>query len=73
MNIPKNTGGKNMGRRKSRQRYDEDLAESREEGFFDTEDDDDDEDPGVYRSYSDYLISGEPVDPCKDALWLNDL
>ena len=61
-----------MGRRKSRQRYDENLAESREEGFFDTDDDDDD-DPGVYRSYSDYLRSGEPVDPCKDALWLNDL
>ena len=59
-----------MGRRKSRQRYDEDLVESREEGFFDTDDHDD---PGVYRSYSDYLRSGGPVDPCADALWLNDL
>ena len=73
MYIPKNSGGKNTGRRKSRQRYDKDLVETREEGFFNTDEDDDDEDSGVYRSYSDYLRSGEPVDPCKDALWLNDL
>ena len=29
-------------------------------------------DPGVYRSYEDYLMSGGPIDPCDDALWLHD-
>lgn len=27
---------------------------------------------GEYRSYEDYLESGGPVDPCDDAIWLND-
>lgn len=35
-------------------------------------DDEEEEDPGVYRSYEDYLASGESVDPCDDALWLHD-
>lgn len=40
----------------------------KEEGY----ESEDDEDPGVYRSYEDYLASGGPVDPCDDALWLHD-
>ncbi len=27
---------------------------------------------GVYRSYEEYLESGEEIDPCDDALWLHD-
>ena len=51
-----------------------DAIDGMEEEFFNMDDDDDDdEDPGVYRSYSDYLRSGGLVDPCEDALWLDDL
>ena len=31
-----------------------------------------DENPGVYRSYEEYLESGGPIDPASDALWLHD-
>ncbi len=44
------------------------VRERDEEGY----DPEDDDDPGVYRSYEDYLASGGPVDPCDDALWLHD-
>lgn len=49
-----------------------------EDEYFEATHSDDDEldnrtdDPGVYRSYEDYLESGEPVDPADDALWLHD-
>ena len=51
-----------------RRKREEDIEEN---STFE-EDDDYDDGTGVYRSYGDYLESGEEVDPCKDALWLHD-
>ena len=45
--------------------YDDEIEDS-------DDDEDVDENPGVYRSYGEYLESGDPIDPAKDALWLHD-
>ena len=51
---------------KFREFYDKDLCE------FCVCDNVTDEGGGEYRTYEEYQASGGPVDPCDDALWLND-
>lgn len=59
----------NMGLFGKKKRYDDSYEPEIKDDF---DDEDDYEGVGVYRTYEEYLESGEPIDPCDDALWLHD-